>query len=577
MSTLQLYIDDLLAECRNLDDLSFDYVSADGNPNAVLIDELVLELQKLGFNEMNDGLNIIKNAIAADGLLKKRKVELVDSVSGVIFSGLGDISQSRLTRDVVFLKAENTIVPFTKQANGFSLRSLWASELLTTDIVGGDVNRINYVINRPAAGGAEAATMALFGLTVTTQIIAIVKNITDGAFSTVAFQPWFAISTALQIVAVGIAIITTMIELFDLLIDRIRQYYCVRVLPLLEKGCAELGFTFDSSLFTSDDWRRAHILGETGDEGSKSTGTPTNIPVPDWTLGELIAEVEKMFHAKTKVSGTTVTLEPSEYFYQNPSNFEIQKTQNNTSEATPTNTYNTSELAKSYKIQFAKDGFEYNTASDYYGNNVTASFSSAGNALDNLSARKDVDIRFARGYRRETQTKTESLFNAISDEFNDLFAGTTPQFGDRIGMLELDGHFVGTPKIFILNESRGRIRPESDDVINALSLWNNYHEKHESPTGAWSRWTVIEGLAPQPICSGDGGSAQVILAQLRENNVCLDYEGRTAVIEAQVYSTQSKMYEFRYRVQGWVNPLADGADIPVGNISTVLITTIKED
>ena len=96
MSTLQLYIDDLLAECRNLDDISFDYVSADGNPNAVLVDELVLELQKLGFNELNDGLNIIKNAIAADGLLKKRKVELVDSTAGTIFSGLGDISRSRL-------------------------------------------------------------------------------------------------------------------------------------------------------------------------------------------------------------------------------------------------------------------------------------------------------------------------------------------------------------------------------------------------------------------------------------------------------------------------------------------------
>jgi hypothetical protein len=218
--------------------------------------------------------------------------------------------------------------------------------------------------------------------------------------------------------------------------------------------------------------------------------------------------------------------------------------------------FNLTEIPRSFRLAFLNDDLDTNTKDNQTGNNVTIGFKTpSGGGFPALAEQKDASPSWSRAYRKNSTSTVEALFNSMYDFFTSFFGGGPNLLGNRTGMLKLNGDFIGVTKIFMLGENK-RIPELNDEVVNALNIYEIYHRK-SMINGIWGLWTIVEGVSEQPICSGLNGSAEFIVNQIRLNNVVYDFNGRIAVLESMEFSNDTRLYTFRYRVQGWINPIQE--------------------
>lgn len=564
---MKAYLNNIPVEFANQDDISFDFVAADGNPNGVLLNDIVLELKKLDFDVSGDGVKFVANWIDQFGLSKLIPAKVIHPELGVVFDGLGNLGSknTKLGSDFVDLFLDTYETNFFDRAASLNLRLFYFNFDLTSSyrLESTDYKNARYTLeNVPAY--IESAILAYALYSVIREIVTLIKFLADSANP---LNPNEIISTALYFATMAVQIAILLDGISDAIFQKPFYYKVVKVLPLLRKACAFLGFEFKSQLLEAAPFANDFVLlGETDSEGgivNRPQKKPTNIPVPDITLRALFSSLETMFNGELKVKGASVVFEPKVEFYKSPSNFIISKMNGDNSYS-----YNMDELAESYSLRFSDDPFDMQTKGKFIDEDdaaqlserekllsVVSMFNPDGGLLPPRREPKVLDIGFARGARKKRTRTIERAINSIYDLFYTVFSGGSPLSGDRTNYMLLEKHTVGVNKMLFVGDD-GLLTNDNKNILNTDHLFDTYHFD-TTINGEYGRWTIIEGISPQPICS------ELLLNQVRENNICLDWAGRTAIIEEHVFDESTKLHAFKIRVAGWVNPICgDETQIP---------------
>ena len=99
--------------------------------------------------------------------------------------------------------------------------------------------------------------------------------------------------------AVLLAINELLKAMSEILFDKPKQMYALDVWSTLEKGCLELGYSFDSTL--KEKYKNLTILLSSTTEGVV-TGTPLNNTIPSYSLIQLFERIGLAFNAVAKVT-----------------------------------------------------------------------------------------------------------------------------------------------------------------------------------------------------------------------------------------------------------------------------------
>ena len=278
-------------------------------------------------------------------------------------------------------------------------------------------------------------------------------------------------------------------RLADLLFPKTRYLNACTIKELIEKGCQYLGYTFESTIFNKEYDRLSLIPIPVKTTTKKwyqlfQDSIPDNINKPyptanDYncdTLGKLIASVEQMFNAKTRVVNKKVVIERWDFWY-NLAKTTIKPTFNIQNERRNVFSFDTSKLFKRYLIKYALDYTETNTTDNYdnsiieYSQDLQSGANYDYNLIKGLTT---IDIPFSRAIPKTKenwfQKEVRKMFEVI-----DTIAGTNYAYQvSSLGEILVTDVFFSSTKIFFWDGVK-KVSVSNEDKLNAQYLWDNYH------------------------------------------------------------------------------------------------------
>lgn len=541
------------------EDFSFDFVSADGSPNAILLNDLTISLSGGSDVSPQNGVRLIDLYLQQNPPTKDLNVKLLHNILGVIFDGKGLLASqnTQFTKSEVELYCISTFEDFVKKSSQLNLRSLYKNNNITREkrFEDSDFQECFYILAQ-VPDYAQSAVMILTIAFLTQTVIDLTKDIID-AQGTVSVS--MIITTAVKIVLVAINVITLLDGLYNALYQKPYRYYSVGIYELIEKGCANIGLAFKSD-FLRQNYKDLYTIGETDIEGASGGKKPRNNPIPNISLSDLLAEIRKLFNTRVKVINGVVILERIDYFFANPANFTIEEMQDDALAS-----YNIEEIPMNYSFNYAIDETEKNTLLEE--NRVSI----GGDGVRGLSVKYDipqmsilglsapaenVESMFARFFHKTKTTALERLFNGIFDTFQRIINGQNPLQGNRVGMGVLETHIIAKPKLFMLNKAKKRIDMQREPNLHALHIYNT-HQRLTSIAGAFGAKTYYNVQGPNGIYSDISGNPDIFLTALRQNNICFSWFGSVAYVTKHIFNATTNLHEYEFYVLGWRNRLGD--------------------
>ena len=363
------------------------------------------------------------------------------------------------------------------------------------------------------------------------------------------------IAIALLVVQAAV-IIFAVVQFIDSLRPQTRRYNSVRVLDIFKVACQKLGLGFKSSILESSTWNKLTIIANTDYEGDKGNN-PVNNPIPKESLLQFFERISVVFNARIKLFNNTIYFERVDYFWQytNPinslnSNFLLTNLQDNGVQTT-----NFNELTGAYKIAFARDSSENNTAQRSLASNPNPNTLLVTYKLkDNLVLDKqeqaikgttEVNIDFARAIGKTSNTFPEDLYREIANIFSDIVSILS--FGlvdlgkveNAKGYLQLSDYSIGIDKIFIGTDN-AKVDPQNLSRLNAKFLYDNFH-KVSSLVGA-NQWNVITEVELST-------EQSKFIRNLRQWNVGLGIDKKPIVVTKFEQNLENQTYTIEYRQQ----------------------------
>lgn len=301
-----------------------------------------------------------------------------------------------------------------------------------------------------------------------------------------------------------IALLELATELFLLIFQPIRKFKACKVKELLVKGCAYLGYTFESTLIDSLPYltvlpvpivkERESIFDIRPESWVKpfTYGTPSATDSVN-SLGQLVDALLTMFNAKLRVFNGVVRIERRD-FWQNLAGAQILPALNNQSKRVDEYTYNTAEAWKRYYIRYTPDfsdlhtidGFTYDESDVEYSTEPTSSVNSD---LVTIKGLNEVLIPFSLGARKTRLNWLEELAKALFDTIDivtGLFGGGTnfgSQISERKDVLKISSQYFSNTKL--LYAIGGRQKAGYLNTIGAPALWNKYHYINAIDLNGW--------------------------------------------------------------------------------------------
>jgi len=546
----------------NIDELSLDFSYDNFSPTLELLEDWAAEFVGNAENSKNT-IKFIDDWIAAKKIVNNIPAEINDELTGFnILNGYVDLTnennQYDQARCIYKLIVKNRDEGFFKLAEGLSLLELYSGNTRSdARITNSDFNTIRYVLSGipdNAAAFLLTVTIYLLSFQIYVQSAALVeaisKAVSSGAFTVGGLGA--AIWASIEIAAAAalltfliIAMVNLLKQMSELLFQKPKGYWTVKVKTLLERGCAYLGYNFQSSLFDGD-YSELSYLAATSEEG-KITGRPTNQPIPNITLLQLFERIGKFFNAKLKIINNTIVFENKSFFLQNPLNYQLQNLKFN-----GVYTYNLYELPKSINLKFASDPIDINTLLSIglldvnittndpqtRGDELNATFA-LNNVIDDdlqgLSNTLDVNFDFARGYRKGKESRLEKLFNGIWDAAQ-VILGRKERLENRIGFLLLNSDAVSVDKLLITDGDR--IGEDNYRLIHAETIYNRFYQNEKPQNNQWKIYTERDS---DPICDLS------VVAALKNNNIIKGNNGQTIAIQRNVRDTTTSAHEITYR------------------------------
>lgn len=488
------------ARVRNLDSIGFRTSFTDDYT------ELELNVDTLTFvNESrNQILDWIFGATSSGAFVG---IPLQVKYKTLVFDYYVDLSQRPLISDdgiqCKIYRRKGTDA-FFDLANGSTFEYLRARGVQFT------TKQIPYVIIRDnQVEQGIALSLALFSMTqAALQAVRDTAIIAADFVAALDVSPAHAISAGAKLAAqiayttaLVLALIDLANQLRELVFPKIRYFKGVNVKTLIQQSCAELGYTFESSIL--DELSALTILPVPLIRGKQSIfnfkqdelttaftkGYPTSSDtVP--TLGALFSALEVTFNAVTRVNNGVVRLEQVTY-WQDTANLSSVPALNIQDERKDTYTLNTDEAWKRYYIHYQTDYSDIHTLDIFDPNTFEAGTKNnnlPATDLDMLKGLRDVDIPFSLGVRKSEFNYIENialnLFSII-----DLLTGlnTSALIQNRIGVLQISEQFFSNTKLLYTTVD-GKQPSNYLNFIGADNLYNSYHAIENIQINGWKEY-----------------------------------------------------------------------------------------
>lgn len=491
------FLNDIEIAPRNLLDIG---VKSDftGRP-----DELELNVDSLVLPR--EGLTIIQQWIATNGVFQGIPYR-VEMALGVVLDYYVDLTENAVFRDFeieVKIKRRKGKDNFFERADGTSFELLHAKGVIfnTFDVpyliikdnaveLGISLGISLYMMTKELIQAIKDLATAIADL-----IQAVTPNATVPPLPPLGAILALVVKVLAQLVytaAVLVAVIKLTEQLFELIFPKIRYYKACKAKELISKGCQYLGFTFESTLLDSlsgltilptpliKDKNSIFDYLQNDLNFSFTKGYPTAQDTTP-TLGSLIAAMETMFNARTRVYNGQVRLERRDW-WANVTPNQLLPALAIQGDRVDEYTLNTSEMWKRYYIHYQVDYTDTHTM-DFF-DPTDAEYSCEPVSVVNadlvlIKGLNDVNIPFALGVRKNNLNWIEKLAKAffeLVDTVTGIFGGGTnfaSIIENRIGVLQISSQYYSTTKI--LYTIGGKQPANYSTILRASTLWNNYH------------------------------------------------------------------------------------------------------
>lgn len=366
--------------------------------------------------------------------------------------------------------------------------------------------------------------------------------------------------------AILIALIDLTKQIIELVFPPLRRFKVATVKELMTRGCAKLGFEFQSTLIDALPEltiqpvplvkENESIFNKlfTLSTGFYTKGYPTaRDTVP--TLGALIEELKKMFNAKPRIVNGVYHLEQRDHWILN-SSVNITSTLNLQNIRENRWTYNIGDAWKRYFLHYQTDPTDLHTLDKIDRTDVELSTEPilVNNAdLILIKGLATVPINLAFGIRKELLNAVEKLalsFAVFADSVINFFGGNSSlqsKVQGRIGAMQISQqYFIKTKILYLIN---GNQPSNYLDKIGAIELYNKHHAINQ----------VKENF--KRIYSETIPFSTAQFLQLIDNNYVNDQYGNSLEILTFDWTNESKQAEITYAI------LSDEGD----NTKTILI------
>jgi hypothetical protein len=453
-------------------------------------------LQKRVMNGLTGGVGIFEG--------EPYTIEFGDPSSPTyIFDGYLDF-----TNGTAFLGEEEIICSLKKRqgtdwlndvADGFSFSYLQSVGTITNS----DFVKVPYIINYiPDGMQLIILSMSLFMMTKelienTRKLAETIGDIVDAAVpvvgvgvgvGAVVVTAWDigniillvikAIAQVIYIIFITIAITKLIKEIFAQLFPKKRYHLGMTFRKLMEKGCQNLGLTFNSSIAGLDD---VHIPPKDRKGGeSGESGVPINNG-PIYTFGNLIRVMKKRHNADYRIVNGVLYFERVDNFSL-PSTYVIPEYLNDQERLLDRVEFNTDEIVSNYTISYSLDSSDMNTLDDQTGRifqAMTLPITVNDQSLVNIQNMVEIDLPFSLGRTKNSLTTIEKVAQVLGravDLLTGIFGSGTSFFAQitaRKGSLLLSSDLLTIGKI--VRMSGGTLLKDQRAELGTETLWNEYH------------------------------------------------------------------------------------------------------
>ena len=348
-------------------------------------------------------------------------------------------------------------------------------------------------------------TLALATFSITTAFFQAAKDLvtytTDLVSGTAGLSPALILSGAAKIViqaAYLVGLVATAVTLFEqikeIVFPKVRFLDACRVKDLIEKGCNNIGYQFQSTLLDNINelvllpvplQKNKESIFNTNQSQLNQSFTKGYPSASDTTptLGTLINSMLDMFDARLKVNNGLVQLETKQ-FLESQSTLNTLPFLNLKDSRQDEYTINSDETWQRYYIHYQTDFSDIHTLDKF--EPTDAEYSNVNvNQLDAdlnlIKGLKDVNIPFALGVRKDGLNFIESVAYEIAILLDGFTGYNFAQLIElREGILTISQQFFSTTKLLLCDVNN---RQPSNYLLTlkASKLWDNYHSLNNTP------------------------------------------------------------------------------------------------
>lgn len=453
-------------------------------------------------------------------------------------------------------------------ADGFSFAYLADKGFITN----GDYVKVPYVINY-VPDGMQIIILSMSIYMMTKELIENVQrladtigDVTDAAVPVIGVSVGFGagvvtawdlgnfilvviktVARIAYIIAITIAIIKLVEEVFEQLLPKKRYHSGIRIKTLFERACQYLNLQLQSNLLNEiGDWVYIPSKDRKGDSGDK--GHPINSD-PIYTFGDCIRIFKEKFNADYRIKNGIFYFERKDSFevvssYQIPNFFSDQE------RLLDRISFNANEIISNYNIFWQYDVQDQNTLDDQTGRvfqAITTPVTVQNQKLVNIKNLAQISLPFSLGKTKTDLTKVEEIakdLGRIVDSITGIFGGGTnfaSQIQNRLGSLLLSSHFLTVPKIVVVSGSK--LANDQRTLLSSRSLWDKYHyiNSFAEVNGFHNQYQRFEGQRiPMKLKNFN---------DLLSNNIGTDANGNRFEIEKFVWRPEDQTAVIDYRVK----------------------------
>lgn len=452
-------------------------------------------------------------------------------------------------------------------ADGFSFAYLADNNIITAS----DYIKVPYVINY-VPDGTQLILLSLSIYMMTKELIEniyklaeTIADVTDAATPVVGVSvglgagvvtAWDlgnfilvtlkALARIAYIIAITIAIINLIEELFEQILPKKLFHLGMRESTMFQKGCQYLGLSFQSSIPDLDTVHIPRKDKKGGENGE--TGFPTNSG-PIYLFGDFIRTMKEKYNADFRIINGNFIFERRDAF-EIPSNYQIPNFFIDQERLLDPRMFNTDEMLANYNIFWQFDIQDQNTLDDQEGRvfqAITTPITTNNEDLVNIKNLAQIAIPFSLGKTKTELTDVEQVAKVLAsivDGITGIFGGGTnfeQQIEERVGSLLMTSHFLTYGKEVKMQGSK--LATDQRALLSARSLWDKYHfiNSFAEYNGVHNQWFRFKGQrVPMPLSD---------FATLLENNRAQTVDGYDLLIEKVVYSPDQTTAVLDFRVR----------------------------